>query len=464
MSVEDLVSTCLERISQVDGEVGAFTWIDPTAMDVAQERSRELADGKCRGPLHGIPVGIKELFDVAEAPVTYGSLILPGTAAHSDAEVVRRLRNAGAVIIGMTRSHEFGWGITTQHAERGSTGNPWDLDRVPGGSSGGSAAAVAAGMVPLALSSDTGGSIRIPSAFCGVAGIKPSYGRIPKSGAVALAPSLDTPGYIAASVADLLDALLATWGPHPSDPVSVIADLPALPPETTARAAEEATDLFGLRIGYSPLLLELADATDRLADYERALEHAGKLGADVVEVDVPPAGEFRRAFAVIQMADAVTVHRDILRTYPANAEHYGPDVRSRLEAASELDISALLGAVAEARRLHAALLGGIATVDVLLTPIATIAPPHRSDPDAAVVGSQRIPLREAVMGFTTPQNLTGMPTVTAPFGLSADGLPVGVQVTAPKGAELLALRVASAIEVLPALPTTRDEGEPSWPR
>lgn len=464
LSVEDLVSACLDRIGQVDAEVGAFTWINPTAMDVARERSRELADGRSRGPLHGIPVGIKELFDVAGAPVTYGSLILPGTPAPADAEVVRRLRDAGAVVVGMTRSHEFGWGITTQHAERGSTGNPWDLDRVPGGSSGGSAAAVAAGMVPLALASDTGGSIRIPSAFCGVAGIKPTYGRIPKSGAVALAPSLDTPGYIAASVADLLDALLATWGPDPGDPVSVIAGLPALRPEAASVVVEQGAGLSGLRVGYSPLLLALAAATDRLADYERALEYARTLGADVIEVDVPPAGDFRRAFAVIQMADAVTVHRDVLGTYPAQADGYGPDVRSRLEAAGQLDVSALLGAVADARRLHAGLLAGLAVADVLLTPVSTIAPPRRADPDTAVVGSERIPLREAIMGFTTPQNLTGLPTVTAPFGLSADGLPVGVQVTAARGAELLALRVAATIEVLPELPTTRDGGEPSWPR
>jgi aspartyl-tRNA(Asn)/glutamyl-tRNA(Gln) amidotransferase subunit A len=154
----------------------------------------------------------------------------------------------------------------------------------------------------------------------------------------------------------------------------------------------------------------------------------------------------------------------VLKTYPANSASYGLDVLSRLEAASAIDVSALLGAVAESRRLHAGLLVGLDQVDVLLSPISTVPPPLCSDPDNVDVDGVLVPLREAVMGLTTPQNLTGLPTVAVPFGLSADGLPIGVQVTAPKGGELLALRVASEIEVLPSLPIHRLEGELPWPR
>lgn len=467
MTVSGLVASCLARIEEADDAVGAFTWLDPAAREHAETLDRELEAGRSRGPLHGIPIAVKELFDVAGAPVTYGSLVLSGEPATADAEIVRRLRAAGALVLGTTRSHEFGWGITTQHASRGSTHNPWDLDRVPGGSSGGSAAAVASGMVPLTVASDTGGSIRIPSAFCGVAGIKPSYGRISKSGAVALAPSFDTPGFIAPSVSDLLDALLLASGIDPADPTTVIARL-----EPFSRDAGEVPgsrtgsvrSLIGVRVGYSPLLLELTAATDRRGDYERALEAAAGLGADLVELTVPPGGDFRRAFAIIQMADALTVHRDVLKTYPASSASYGLDVLSRLEAASTIDVSALLGAVAESRRLHAGLLVGLDQVDVLLSPISTVPPPLCSDPDNVDVDGALVPLREAVMGLTTPQNLTGLPTVAVPFGLSADGLPIGVQVTAPKGGELLALRVASEIEVLPSLPIHRLEGELPWPR
>lgn len=464
---QQLVASCLARIEAIDGDVGAFTWLDPTAMDQADALGRELEAGRSRGPLHGIPIGIKELFDVAGAPTTYGSLLLPGVPAQLDAELVRRLREYGAVIIGTTRSHEFGWGITTQHASRGSTRNPWDLDRVPGGSSGGSAAAVAAGMIPLAVGSDTGGSIRIPSAFCGVAGIKPSYGRISKAGAVSLAPSFDTPGFIAPRVRDLIDALLAASGVDPHDPATVIAELDPFPREDVERmndAAREPRSLAGIRVGYSPQLLELTSTTDRVGDFHAALTAAGELGAELVELALPPAGDFRRAFAVIQMADAVTVHRDVLATYPTRAQDYGMDIRGRLEAASDVDVSGLLGAVAQARRLHAALLSGLQGVDVLLSPISTVPPPLCSDPDNVQIDGSSIPLREAVMGLTTPQNLTGLPTVAFPFGLSTDGLPVGIQATAAKGGELMALRVAAQLEVLPVPPIRPDEGEIPWPR
>jgi aspartyl-tRNA(Asn)/glutamyl-tRNA(Gln) amidotransferase subunit A len=439
----ELLAQSLSRIDEVDGRVGAFTWLSDSAQDEAEVLDRELAAGQIRGPLHGIPIGVKELFDVVGAPATYGSLVLDPAPATADAEVVRRLRDAGAIIVGATRSHEFGWGITTQHATRGSTSNPWDLARVPGGSSGGSAAAVAAGMVPLAIASDTGGSIRIPAAFCGVAGIKPSYGRISKRGGVSLAPSLDTPGFIARSVADLYDALVIAAGLDPGDPSTVIAGLPALHDD------RERTSLEGVRIGHSPYLFELATHTGRVSDYEAALSVAVELGAELVELELPRARQFRETFAIIQMADAVTVHRDVLRTFPERESRYGQDVLSRLNAASDVTVSQLLGAVAAARVLHAQLLLGLRSVDVLLSPVSTVAPPLTSDPDTAFDGNVEVPLREAVMGFTTPQNLTGLPTVAFPFGLSDDGLPVGFQITGRKGDEFCALRTAAKLERLP---------------
>ena len=169
----EAVESILDRIERLDPAIGAFREVfHERAIGKARQRSEELARGEWAGPLHGVPVAIKELFDVEGAVGCYGSTILADRIARSDAAAVARWREAGAIVVGTTRSHEFGWGITTQHAELGSTLNPWDTDRVPGGSSGGSAAALAAGMVPLALGSDTGGSIRIPACFCGIAGIK----------------------------------------------------------------------------------------------------------------------------------------------------------------------------------------------------------------------------------------------------------------------------------------------------
>src|SRR5580704_14573767 len=175
----------LARIAAADPELSAFAAIDAEgARQAAAAAGAELKSGRCRGPLHGVPIAVKELFHVEGMPATYGSPACAGVVAAADAEVVRRLRRAGAVIVGLTRSHEFGWGITTQHPDGTGTRNPLNPDFVPGGSSGGSAAAVAAGLVPAALASDTGGSIRIPAALCGVTGVKPTFGRISRDGSV----------------------------------------------------------------------------------------------------------------------------------------------------------------------------------------------------------------------------------------------------------------------------------------
>ena len=174
----------------------------------ARALDKQIEEGEYVGPLSGIAIGVKELFDVAGADNSYGSLTRVGSIALTDATIVTKLKKAGAIAVGTTRSHEFGWGITTQHESRGSTFNPWNPSLVPGGSSGGSAAAVSAGLVPLAVASDTGGSIRIPAAFCGVLGLKTTWGSISRNGGMSLAPSFDTPGFLAVSTKLLTEAFL----------------------------------------------------------------------------------------------------------------------------------------------------------------------------------------------------------------------------------------------------------------
>ena len=240
------------------------------ALDEARQRSDELSRGEWAGPLHGIPVAIKELFDVEGAIGCYGSTILARRIASSDAAAVARWRAAGAIVVGTTRSHEFGWGITTQHATLGSTLNPWNTDRVPGGSSGGSAAAVAAGMVPLALGSDTGGSIRIPACFCGIAGIKPTYGLVSKRGAVSLAPSLDHPGPLARTVTDLAIGLAAMAGYDASDP-STLPDPTAFGPGESRRCPVSGS---GVAADLHPRALR-DDHQDRFVAATEAMSEAG---------------------------------------------------------------------------------------------------------------------------------------------------------------------------------------------
>ncbi len=456
----EVLAAALERIERLDGTLSAFACVTAErAVAEAQARTEELRRGVSRGPLHGVPVGVKELFDVAGATGDHGSAVLAGRVPDVDAELVRRLRAAGAVIVGVTRSHEFGWGITSQHASRPSPRNPWNTGRVPGGSSGGSAAAVASGMVPAAVASDTGGSVRIPATFCGVAGIKPTFGRISRAGGVALAPSLDTPGVVAGCVADLWPMLAAMSGPHAGDPATTADPLPPGPDP-----ASFGDGLAGVRVGIAPALL----CSDLLsvgvaAGFERTREALADLGATLVDVDLPSADDMLAAFVPLQMAEAHDFHNRQLGLFPERAGDYGADVRGRLQMASAVTLAEYLES--QRRRLEFIWLFDQAfeSLGALLTPISAVGPSTTDEPDTVVVDGQRRALREVVMGFTAPQNLTGLPTVAVPVGFDADGLPVGMQLTAGRRREDVAVRVAGAIEHAlgtdaPRVPVTPSQG------
>jgi aspartyl-tRNA(Asn)/glutamyl-tRNA(Gln) amidotransferase subunit A len=385
-------------------------------------------------------VAVKELFDVAGAVGCYGSMIFADRVSPADAELVRRLRAAGAIIIGTTRSHEFGWGITTQHERLGSTFNPWALDRVPGGSSGGSAVALATGMVPLAIGSDTGGSIRIPAGFCGVAGLKPTYGRIPKRGGVSLAPSLDHPGPMARSIEDTLDAFTAIAGFDAAD-VSTIDE-----PPPSLDAVTKGID--GIRIALAPDLHLTALDTAHSAVFDKVVDLVENGGAELVEVGIPDAAEIRPAFGNIQMAEAFHFHNTTLGTFPDRADEYGDDVRHRLELASEVSIAAYLNAEqvrASARRVFDTALAG---VDALLTPVSGGGPSTIASPNRVEHRGDVMPFRDLVMDYTVPQDLVGIPAAVISAGVDADGVPIGVQFTAARHREDLAIQAASGLEHL----------------
>lgn len=440
LSPSAVLEDTLSRIAAVDDQLCSFVAIDADrARNTAAAAEAELKSGRWGGPLHGVPLGVKELFDVAGLPATYGSRARAGAVAASDSELVRRLRRAGAIVVGLTRSHEFGWGITTQHPDGTGTRHPYDPDFISGGSSGGSAAAVAVGLVPAAVATDTGGSIRIPSAFCGVAGIKPTFGRLPRDGSVALAPSLDTPGFIARTPADLVILLTATAGLCASDPATRIPDM--------ADAGPLPTTLTGRRVGVSPDLVDTAMAAPHAAAYQHARDVLSGLGAETVELRLPAARLYREAFNVIQMAEAYDVHHRRLALFPDRAPAYGEDVRGRLERARSVDIGSYLAACESRLHLVAALDAALASVDVLLTPVNPVAAPRRADPDhvTAPDGTRQL-FRDFIMGYTVPQNLAGVPTVTIRAGTDDMGLPCGVQLTAARGQDLVALQLAEVLD------------------
>lgn len=428
-----MVTASLARIAMLDQEIGAFTWLNPNAVAEAQELSRELAAGSCRGPLHGIPVAVKELFDVQGAPRTGGSLVLDGEVAATDSPLVARIREAGAVVVGTTRSHEFAWGITTQHEGRGSTANPWDLRRVPGGSSGGAAAAVASGMVPISIGTDTAGSIRIPAAFCGVVGFKPSRGVLSLDGCTPLAPSFDTAGVMAATV-EGVDRFMTALG--------------SLAPQASAEP-ESAWDpdagVEGLAVGYSPALIEFDLPSERLSAHLAVLALLASRGARLVELDVPPAADLRRAFATVQAREALDVHSRILGTYPLRRDSYGADVVARLDAAARLSESDEVVARARIEEMSRRFILEMDRIDVLVTPITTVAPSLRADPDFVDADAKRTALRDAVLGFSIPQNAYGLPAAVIPWGTASDGLPMSIQVSAGPERDWLCLRAAGQL-------------------
>jgi aspartyl-tRNA(Asn)/glutamyl-tRNA(Gln) amidotransferase subunit A len=424
-----------ERIEAVDPGINAFTTLclerARTESGLAETAYRE---GRAR-PLEGLPVGIKDFFDTEGVRTTFGSPMCADNVPGRDATAVSRLRDAGAIVVGKTATHEWAWGITSANPHFGPTRNPWSPDRISGGSSGGSAAALATGQVPLALGSDTGGSIRVPSAFCGTVGLKPTWGRISGAGAMALARSLDHPGPMARTPADAALLLAALAGRDRADPATAEAPEGDVTPELAPLP-------YGLRVGYSPDLQQVELAPDVATVYDDALRTLSGLGFELVEVSLPEVARAFETFGVIQRAEALHTHRE-LGLYPARREEYGSDVRSRLDLATETTLEDYLRATEERRRLRAAFARAFSEVDLLVSPVSAGPPAIIWEEEVEHLG-QRISFRELVMSNTVPQDLTGHPACAVRAGFDGLGIPVAVQLTGPAWSEMLVLEACQA--------------------
>lgn len=427
VSSTEVTAAVLDRIAAENSSTHTFITVTPEqALSQAQAADAALARGDTPGPLHGVPVAIKDLIDVAGVRTTCGARILQGAPpAAADASVTQRLVAAGAVIVGKTNLHPFGYGITNENPTFGSPPNPYDPMRTPGGSSGGSAVAVACRQCYGALGSDTGGSIRLPAAWCGIVGLKPTYGRVSRVGIFPLAWSLDQVGPMTRSVADAAAMLQAIAGHDPGDPASVPAPVPDY------RSALD-TSVAGLRLGVvAEWFWDDADP-EVAAACEAAAVALVSLGMTRRTVHWPLVRHAAHTMSAIIYAESATVHATWLRE---RLDDYEPFVRDRLLRA------ALTPAVdyVQAQRLRRALLEEaleiFRTVNVLLTPTA-LRPAPRWDESASSWGTHN----------TAPFNLTGLPTISVPYGHTCAGLPIGVQITAAPFAEATALRVAEALE------------------
>ena len=467
----DVVEEHLARIAAQDGEIGAFNLVlADEARTAAREVDAAVARGEPTGPLAGVPVALKDNMCTRGVPTTCSSRMLEGWCPPYDATVVRRLRSAGAVIVGKTNLDEFAMGSSTENSAFGPTRNPHDTTRVPGGSSGGSAAAVAAGFAPLALGSDTGGSIRQPAALCGAVGLKPTYGAVSRYGLVAFASSLDQIGPIASTVADAAACYEAISGHDPLDSTSIdgvrdpVVDMldggvEGLRVGVLAELCAGSARVRGAQglDGVSAVEGVAADVTARVDDAAAALEAAG---ATVNAVSVPSAVLGLSAYYLVTSAEASSNLarydgvRYGLRVDAANAAEMNVNSRSAGFGA-EVKRRIMLGTYAlsagyydafygKALRVRTLMLREFATayedIDVLLGPTA---PTTAFELGAKTADPLLMYLNDVC---TIPSNLTGHPAVSVPFGRGDDGLPVGVQLMGPALSEPVLLRAAAVLE------------------
>jgi aspartyl-tRNA(Asn)/glutamyl-tRNA(Gln) amidotransferase subunit A len=385
-------------------ELGAFVTLTlEDARAQARAAERAYARGEAR-PLEGLTLAVKDLYDTAGVRTTYGSRIFADHVPEADAALVRLAKQAGAIVVGKTLTHEFAWGITSVNPHFPPCRNPYDPERVPGGSSGGSAVALATGAAALALGTDTGGSIRIPAAFCGVSGLKPTYGALSTAGIFPLAPSLDHAGPMARTPADVKLLYEALAGPVDAAPANRIAVCPDL----HVRALEPGI--------------------------ERAFRAAASaLGAIEIGFDAPE--HLYPTYATIQNAEAALTHAE---RFPARRGEFGDDVANRLDTAMKVTLAEYVEATIERERIRAAFSRLFESADLLLTPIAAVPPEPISQPT-----HQRF--RDGVLPYTVPQDLAGLPTCAVPVGCDDSGLPVGVQLTGPPRSEGRVLAAAERL-------------------
>jgi len=436
VSPVEVAQAYLERARRVQPRLNAYiTLTEDLALEQARSAEQEIARGRYRGPLHGIPFALKDLYATAGVRTTAGALALRDWVPQEDCALWARLRSAGAVLLGKLNLHEWAYGTTNQNPHYGPCRNPWDPERVPGGSSGGSGSALAVGACAGSLGSDTGGSIRIPASFCGVVGLKPTYGRCSRRGAVPLSWSLDHTGPMARTVEDCALILQAIAGHDPQDPGSAPVPVPSY-----RRFLRRG--VRGLRIGRltGDYFRGVDPEVDRaVTDALRTLEG---LGAVVEEVSLPEAEVANAVNYIILSSEASAYHLGRLREDPSQ---FGADVRERLVMGALLPATAYVRARRARLGVRRAFLRLLERVDLLALPTTPI-PAHRLDEEAVEVGGRRMDVRSWATRFTAMFNLTGLPALSVPCGRTAQGLPVGLQLVGRPFEEGILLQAGHAYE------------------
>ena len=430
LSPVDLTRAYLDRIDEVDPKINSYiTVTGELALQQARTLEAELVAGNWRGPLHGIPIALKDNMDTAGIRTTAASTLLATRVASDDSEVYRRLTAAGAILLGKLNMHEFAYGGTSSITHFGPVHNPWNLEHIPGGSSGGSAAAVAAHLCCAALGTDTLASIRLPAAYCGIVGFKPTHGLSSIRGIIPVSESLDHVGPMTRTVADGAYVLQAIAGFDARDPVSIRAAIPAY-----AEAMSQPTSTLRLGIPRLPYYDDLHP--DVAAATEEALNVLGSLTASSTDVDMPPTAEFP-----VLLAEAFAWHEEYLAD-PANHPLYDAVTLERLLAAGQFSAAQYIEARRDLELARRAILGTFEHVDLIVTPTAPTLPEEiRNAQNPAEASGAEPSVRN-----TFPFNIYGIPTISIPCGFSKSGLPIGLQISGPPLGETTVLALAHAYE------------------
>jgi len=431
----ELTQAYLQRIDALNPRVNAYISVTAErALADARRATEEIAAGRSRGPLHGIPLALKDLYETAGIRTTGGGKIHANHVPAQDCTVARRLRDAGTVLLGKLNTHEYAYGVTTNNPHYGPTRNPWNLEHIPGGSSGGSGAAIAAGLATATLGTDTGGSIRMPASVCGVVGLKPTYGRVSKAGVLPLSYLFDHAGPITRSVEDAALLLNAIAGYDAADPTTIRVPVDDY-------SADLALGLSGLRIGIPRGYFYDHLEDDVAAAVERAIADLRALGAQVHEIEIPGVAAGVGALFALVLAEAQEIHS---RALPARLTDFGADVRALLASPSP-DSTSLMSGLRARDALTVAMRSALESVDLLVTPTTPIVA-ARIGQDTIAYGGIEESILNAMIRCTAPFNATGLPALSIPCGFTRAGLPVGLQIAGRPFDEVTVLRAGHAYE------------------
>lgn len=434
VSPVELVDVALARIERWSSDLHVFlTVLTAEARSQATRAEREIRRGKARGPLHGIPISLKDNFWTRGVRTTAGSKILADFIPDRDSDVAAALSQAGAILLGKTNMHEFAYGITGENPHYGSSHNPWAPERISGGSSGGSTVAVATGMGFASVGTDTGGSIRVPAALCGIVGLKPTFGLVSTEGVVPLGVSFDHVGPLARSVTDACIMLEAIAGKYPRGE------------KRPSHRALRKSRSRRFRLGWPrDLFFERVNP-----EIQSAMEAAAKkfedVGARVEEVRLPHLPDSVDQASNLIVAEASYYHES-QGYFPSRSEDYGDDVRGHLEWGHNLRAVDYLGGIEARRRVQADFDAALQKVDAILAPASPIPPPRIGESQVRVAGERETTVRAELLRMTRPSNLTGLPAISIPCGFTSDGLPIGLQLIGPRWGEAGLLAIALAYE------------------